>query len=190
MDVMVLSDTVDLLLSGCMESAQQLVHDKLPFTPHSIKNRNYSEKEKMQVFLHDGFIDRYSGKRLVNPGILKCITFFFPEEFPYHPHWKMSHCHNAYWELLPTVDHIIPIARGGADSPENWVTTSMLNNSIKSNWTLEELRWNVCAFGNLSEWDGLTNKLLQLADTIPDIMSEPYIRRWYNISDALYSHYL
>ena len=68
MDVMVLSDTVDLLLSGCMESAQQLVHDKLPFTPHSIKNRNYSEKEKMQVFLHDGFIDRYSGKRLVNPG--------------------------------------------------------------------------------------------------------------------------
>lgn len=140
------------------------------------------------MFLRDGFIDRYSGKRLVNPGILKCITFFFPEEFPYHPHWKMSHCHNAYWELLPTVDHIIPIARGGSDSPENWVTTSMLNNSIKSNWTLEELRWNVCACGNLSEWDGLTNKLLQLANAIPDILSDPYIQRWYHISDALYPY--
>lgn len=23
--------------------------------------------------------------------------------------WKMSECHLAYWHLLPTIDHIIPI---------------------------------------------------------------------------------
>ena len=144
MDTKLLADAVDLLLAGAQEDAQALIVEHDPFVPVRTQGRNYPEKEKLQVFLRDGFVDRYSGKRLVNPGILKSITRFFPEEFPYHPHWKMTQCHRAYWELLPTVDHIVPIARGGEDAIENWVTTSMLNNSIKSNWTLEELRWDIC----------------------------------------------
>ena len=62
-----------------------------------------------------------------------------PDVFPYQAHWKMSECHRAYWEYVPTVDHIIPISLGGADDIKNRVTTSMLHNSIKSNWTLEQL---------------------------------------------------
>ena len=29
-----------------------------------------------------------------------------------HAHWKMEECHNAYWEFVPTVDHIYPVALG------------------------------------------------------------------------------
>ena len=91
--------------------------------------------QKMNQFLRDGFIDRYSGQKLLNPGILKIISHHFPEDFPYHPHWKMTETHIAYWELTPTLDHIYPIAQGGQDNEKNWVTTSMKNNSIKSNYT-------------------------------------------------------
>lgn len=51
----------------------------------------------------------------------------------------MSECHIVYWELFPTIDHIVPVARGGRNSEENWVSTSMLRNSAKFNGTLEEL---------------------------------------------------
>lgn len=185
MNTMILSAVVDLLLSGSMRDAQALIVEHYPFVPTKIDGRNYSEKEKMQVFLRDGFVDRYSGKQLVNPGVLKSITRFFPEDFPYHPHWKTSQCHRAYWELLPTVDHIVPITRGGEDIFENWATTSMLNNSIKSNWTLEELRWKIYPPGDLAKWDGLTKKFILLAEATPSILSDFYIRRWYNISKRM-----
>ena len=185
MDTMILSDAVDLLLNGDISDAQALIVEHDPFVPAKVHGRQYSEIEKMQVFLRDGFVDRYSGKQLVNPGVLKSITHFFPEAFPYHPHWKTTQCHRAYWELLPTIDHIVPIAHGGEDVFENWVTTSMLNNSIKSNWTLEELRWGICPVGDLAKWDGLTMKFISLVETTPGILSDPYIRRWYHISKKL-----
>ena len=72
-----------------------------------------------------------------------------------------------YWELFPTVDHIVPIARGGIDEESNWVTTSMLRNSMKSNWTLEELDWSLLPTGDLQEWDGLTNLFVLLIDNFP-----------------------
>lgn len=102
MEAVALSEAIDLLLANCKNEAQHLIAEKYPFKPDKVQNRSYSEKEKMQIFLKDGFVDRYSGKQLVNPGILKSITYFFPEEFPYHPHWKMNQCHKAYWDLLPT----------------------------------------------------------------------------------------
>ena len=82
----------------------------------------------MEQFVRDGFIDRYSGQKLVNPGLLKVLSHYMPETVPYHAHWKMESCHNAYWEFVPTVDHIYPVALGGTDSSENWATTSMLHN--------------------------------------------------------------
>lgn len=53
---------------------------------------------------------------------------------------------------------------GGADSEENWATTSMLHNSIKNNWTLEQLNWKLYAAGNYEEWDGLTGVFVELVE--------------------------
>ncbi|MBQ3049618.1 MAG: HNH endonuclease [Oscillospiraceae bacterium] len=105
-----------------------------------------------------------------------------PEKFPYHPHWKMDECHNAYWELIPTVDHIYPIALGGEDSEENYATTSMLHNSIKNNWTLEQLQWTLYPAGNYDEWDGLTNLFILLVEQNKELLKDAYIKRWYAIS--------
>ena len=105
-----------------------------------------------------------------------------PEEFPYHSHWKMEECHNAYWEFIPTVNHIYPVALGGADSEENWATTSMLHNSIKNNWTLEQLNWKLYDAGNYEEWDGLTALFIELVNADKTLLEDTYIKKWYRLS--------
>lgn len=74
----------------------------------------------------------------------------------------MAETHVAYWEYVPTIDHIEPIAAGGADVESNWVTTSMLNNAIKSNWTMKQLGWKLYEPGDLNEWNGLSQLFVQL----------------------------
>ena len=135
--------------------------------------------EATRVFLRDGFVDRYAGTRLVFPPVLRLISQTLPEEFPFHPNWKMSECHVAYWELSATVDHVVPVARGGRDDETNWVCTSMLRNGVKSNWTLDELGWDLLPSGDLEEWDGMLGWFLNFANSHKDILHHPYLRRWH-----------
>ena len=181
----ILQNIANLLLKGEKEEARSTIQNEYPHKHIEIEKRSYTFKEKMEQFLRDGFIDRYTGKRLVNPGLLKIITYYFPEEFPYDPHWKMTKTHMAYWDLIPTVDHIFPIAQGGVDNPSNWATTSMKNNSIKSNYSLEEINWELHPSGNLREWDGLTRLFLELVDKNNDLLKDSYIRNWYTISKSV-----
>lgn len=165
-----------------LDKAQGIILNDYPFKSFETYHRSYTVKQKMLQFVKDGFVDRYSGDKLLNPGILKVISLLFPNEFPYHPHWKMSESHIAYWELTPTIDHIHPIAQGGEDNPDNWATTSMMHNLIKNNWTLEQLQWKLYPVGNITEWDGLTNLFIEIVDGSPNLLKDNYILTWYNVS--------
>ena len=178
----IISSIVSLLLDDNEASAKEIIHQEYPHTQVEIDKRTYTMAQKMNQFLRDGFIDRYSGQKLLNPGILKIISHYFPDDFPYHPHWKMTETHIAYWELTPTIDHIHPIAKGGEDDESNWVTTSMKNNSIKSNYTLDELQWKLYPRGEIVEWDGLTSVFLKLVEKDKELLEDHYIRSWYNVS--------
>ena len=173
------------LLSQNKSEAIKIIQNDYPFVYLPREKRMYTDKQKIKQFIKDGFIDRYSGQRLVNPGLLKVISYYLPNVFPYHPHWKMDECHNAYWELIPTVDHIYPIALGGTDSEENYATTSMLHNSIKNNWTLEQLQWTLYPAGDYTEWDGLTNLFIKLVEQDKELLKDTYIKRWYALSIAI-----
>ena len=181
----ILENIAKLLFDKKTEDARAIIQNEYPYKHIELEKRSYTLKEKMEQFLRDGFIDRYTGQRLVNPGLLKAITYYFPEEFPYDPHWKMTKTHMAYWDLIPTVDHIFPIAQGGADEVGNWATTSMKNNSIKSNYSLEEIHWSLHPAGNLSDWDGLTRLFIELVDKNNDLLKDSYIRSWYKISKSV-----
>ena len=172
------------LLSQNKSEAIKIIQNDYPFVYLPREKRMYTDKQKIKQFIKDGFIDRYSGQRLVNPGLLKVISYYLPDVFPYHPHWKMDECHNAYWELIPTVDHIYPIALGGTDSEENYATTSMLHNSIKNNWTIEQLQWTLYPAGDYTEWDGLTNLFIKLVEQDKELLKDAYIKRWYALSIA------
>ena len=162
--------------------AQNVIKTEYPFHQLTSQSRNYTDKEKMEQFIRDGFIDRYSGQKLVNPGILKALSYYMPEIFPYHAHWKMEECHNAYWELVPTLDHIYPVALGGCDSKENWATTSMLHNALKSNWTLQQLQWKLYDVGDFHKYDGLTGLFVKLVNADNELLKDAYMKRWYRLS--------
>ena len=134
--------SAESILTGNTEAAKNVINKEYPFKKLKLEGRSYTDKEKYEQFVRDGFIDRYSGEKLVNPGLLKVLSFYMPDTFPYQSHWKMEECHSAYWELVPTIDHIVPIALGGEDNPSNYATTSMLHNSVKSNWTIVNERDN------------------------------------------------
>ena len=180
----VISEIATMLLDGNKGTAKMIIREQYPHTYYEIEKRTYNTAQKMTQFVNDGFIDRYTGKKLLNPGILKVISHYFPDEFPYHPHWKMTETHSAYWELIPTIDHIYPIAKGGVDNVENWVTTSMKNNSIKSNYTIDEIHWKLYPKGNMEDWDGLTAMFLQLARNDKELLKDSYIKSWYKVSQS------
>lgn len=173
---------VNKILIQDVETAKDMLEKSYPFTKTERDTRSYTINQKLIQFKKDGFIDRYTGAKLVNPGILKAISFYLPDSFPYHKNWKMTECHVGYWELTPTIDHVYPIALGGEDNPDNWVTTSMLNNSVKSNWTIEQLRWKIVPAGEFEKWDGLTSKLIQLVNDNPKLLEDMYIKKWYQAS--------
>lgn len=170
--------------AGDLAEAERVVETKYPFVMVESVSRNYSDLQKTNLFLRDGFIDRYSGERLVFPPVLRLLSKLMPEEFPYHKNWKMSECHIAFWQLSPTIDHIVPVARGGVDEESNWVCTSQLRNSAKANWLLEELGWELHPPGDLQEWDGLFHWYLEYMGNNRHILEDKYFLAWFKTAES------
>ncbi|HRS97913.1 MAG TPA: HNH endonuclease signature motif containing protein [Smithella sp.] len=167
------------LRAGMISEAKVIISENYPFKSMKKEGRTYREHQKMKIFLRDGFTDRYSGERLVFPPVLRIMSSLMPEEFPFHRNWKTSDCHLAYWHLMPTIDHIIPISRGGPDEESNWVCTSQLRNSAKSSWLLEELGWQLHKAGDLKDWDGLLASFMEYIAVNPGALADGYINSWY-----------
>lgn len=177
----IIKSVAELLLNNRKEEAIKISNDNYPFDFKENAGRKYTKTDSCKVFLKDGFIDRYTGEQLLFPGFIKILSLELPDIFKYHSNWKMSETHIIYWEMFPTVDHIIPVARGGDDEEHNWVTTSMIINSAKSNWTIEELNWTIHERGNLNNWDGLSSIFLQLVDENPEYVNkDKSILQWKN----------
>ena len=61
----------------------------------------------------------------------------------------------------------------------------MLHNSIKSNWTLEQLNWKLHDAGHYDKYDGLTGLFIKLVETDNELFDDFYIKRWYQLSVAV-----
>lgn len=167
------------LIKGEPSNARKIIRHGYPFEPIEREARRYTLVQSMKTFLRDGFIDRYSGEKLLYPGALRILNLELPNEFPYQAHWKASETHMAYWHYHPTVDHVVPIARGGSDSESNLVTTSQLRNSAKAHWLLEELGWDLHPPGLLDSWDGLLGETKAYVQKNPTILEDGLLRRWH-----------
>lgn len=137
-----------------------------------------------KVFVRDGFTDRYFGDPLVFPGALRAVSALSPSLFPYHRNWKQSLTHPAYWSHYPTIDHVVPVARGGADDESNVVTTSMLRNAAKSNWLLSELGWPTTLAPLAAAWDGLLPWFCREYEQNERLRHEPSLRPWYKAAKS------
>jgi len=168
------------------DAAIAVLKEYYPFAPKEITKRRYRRIDFMRVFVRDGFIDRYSGERLIFPPVLRVLSSVLPEDFPYHPNWKTDVTHPAYWQVAATIDHYVPVTHGGADDETNWVTTSMAHNQAKMNWMLVELGWTLHPEGDIQLWDGLVKWFLQYATTHPQVMVNPYIRQWHRAAKLVF----
>lgn len=177
-----IADVCNALTKNNVEEARAIIEKGYPFSSITNNERRYTDEQKLRVYIQDGFIDRYSGQRLIYTPVLRVLSHLYPTEFPYHPNWKMSACHIAYWELTPTIDHMVPIARGGADDASNWVTTSMLRNAAKANWTIEELAWQLVPAGDLREWDGLLHWFVGFMEAHGEMKKLPPFGKWYRVA--------
>ena len=180
--VKTITKAVNEILEGNKSSAANIFVQEYPFNPIATETRGYTDSQKIKQFKRDGFIDRYSGQKLINPGLLRVLSYYLPDEFPFQKNWKMSECHIAYWEFVPTIDHIVPIALGGVDDESNWASTSMMHNHIKSNWTLEQLNWKLYPAGSMDEWDGLTSLFVSIVENDDNLLKDSYIKKWYKLS--------
>ena len=166
------------LALGRKDAAARLITAEYPFSPVPQVERRYTSDHALGVFVRDGFIDRYTGNRLVFSPVLHVIHDLLPEIFPHHPAWKMIETHPAFNDLSATLDHVIPVAGGGADDDSNWVTTSMAVNFAKNNASLPELQWRLQPAGCFKDWDGLLHWFVDYIDEFRANHTRSAIRRW------------
>jgi hypothetical protein len=182
----ILSRVCEAIDEGQPARAAEVLVSELPFQPLTADSRRYSPSQLMTVFLRDGFIDRYSGQRLIFPGALRLLSHLLPVQFPFHTNWKTDSCHFAFYELFPTIDHVVPMSRGGENEARNWVCTSMLRNAAKANFTIEELGWRMHPPGDLAAWDGLTVWFLRQYRERQEVHEIGYLRRWAVVAAAAF----
>jgi hypothetical protein len=180
----IIGRVVEALRAGNIAAARETLRNEYPFVAVVPESRRYTDVQALQVFVRDGFIDRYSGQRLLFPGVLRLLSRLLPEEFPYHPNWKTAETHPAYYELFPTIDHVVSVTRDGKDREENWVTTSMARNATKANWKLEEIGWSLHPPGSLAEWDGLMRFFVEFVASNRSLLEDAYLGRWYRAAGS------
>lgn len=174
----ILSGVCALILRGGLDEARATLQREYPLAPTSTLRTSWSKVRLVRVFERDRYTDRYFGSRLVFPGTLRVLSVLLGSVFPYHPNWKQSETHPAVWDLYPTIDHVVPVARGGVDDESNVVTTSMLRNSAKGNWLVEELRWPLERAPVVAGWDGLAGWFTTMCSQHPELRQDPAIQQW------------
>lgn len=180
------------LVGDRLEEARNLTRSHFPTRKHNpigSRHRSFSIREQVAVFLRDGFVDRYSGRRLVLPAALRVMSVLMPEEIPYHRNLKACSCHEMFWEMAATVNHIRPESLGGSTHRENLVTTSVLRHMIKAKWTLEQIGWELHKPGDMFAWDGLSRWFLQTYRKHPRLAGVGDLKSWALAVEHELNHY-
>jgi hypothetical protein len=100
------ADVVAMICSALSEvdtsKTGAIAHEHYPFTPGMVSARRYSERQQLEVFLRDGFTDRYSGEKLLFPGTLRLLSRILPRvpvssqlEAQHYAHGVVGTCPNT-----------------------------------------------------------------------------------------------
>lgn len=73
----IISDIATMLIENNKVAAKTIICQEYPHTYYEIEKRTYTTTQKMNQFLKDGFIDRYSGKKTFKSWNFKNIITLF-----------------------------------------------------------------------------------------------------------------
>ena len=65
-----------------VDVAKEILNKKYPHEELKNAGRQYNEFIKTKIFRRDGFIDQYSGEKLIYPPVLKILSVLMKKEFP------------------------------------------------------------------------------------------------------------
>ena len=151
----------ELLERGVDAGAASL--EAIAYPPREFPARRRLARQQMvRIFARDHFICRYCGGQTIITPVMELLGGLYPNSFPFQSSgWKAGVTHPAVVSRSPAVDHVLPVVYGGTDDDENLVTACTPCNSIKADFTLEVLGWEVQQVTD-SDWDGLTRYYRQL----------------------------
>jgi 5-methylcytosine-specific restriction endonuclease McrA len=137
------------------------------------------------IFARDRYTCRYCETRTVLIPVMYAISALYGGIFKAHRYWRRDETDIAYWTYATSIEHIVPIKRGGTNDPENLLTACWRCNEEKGTHTLLQLDWQVRPISSRA-WDGLGSKLpglVAVMDATPrlDIVmktSRPYFEGW------------
>lgn len=122
------------------------------------KRGSLTYKIKTATFEHDQYTCRFCGTRTIDLEVLKALSRIFPAELPYDSAWKHGRSSLVYWTHSTSLEHVIPIARGGLDRPDNYATTCYACNDARGDLLLVEIGWRKRP-ASREPWDGLRRYL-------------------------------
>lgn len=153
----VLHVIVDALANGRNDEAAESMQGIAFQKREAPKRRSPRAKDLAAIYDRDRYLCRYCGTKTVLTPVMHLLSKAFPEQFPFHPNWKTTETHPAYWALSATHDHVVPISRGG-DSLDhsNIVTACWPCNTRKSGLLIEDIGF-VLREPEESPWRGLAD---------------------------------
>lgn len=126
--------------------------------PERAASVRLSESMKLEILRRDAFTCRYCGIKTVFLPVLGVLSLMFPDRFPVDNGWTVQGTHPAYALLSSTFDHVVAVTQGGETDLNNLVTACWPCNSGKSNYSVEEVGFELLPASD-SDWDGLTGGL-------------------------------
>jgi 5-methylcytosine-specific restriction endonuclease McrA len=122
------------------------------------KRASVQATTKRSVFERDNYTCRLCGRRTIDVEVLRSLSRAFPNELPYDHHWSFTASSPIYWTHTTSLEHVVPIARGGAHDDTNFATSCYACNDARGDYLLEELGWTLRGVST-TPWDGLRGLL-------------------------------
>ncbi|WP_137725903.1 HNH endonuclease [Prescottella subtropica] len=120
--------------------------------------RTVPTRVKSGIFDRDRWTCRICGAHTLDLRVTRRISELIPLEFPHHRNWKFEATHLLYWTHTASLEHVVPLARGGRDTPDNMVTTCYACNDARRHFLLDEIGWTLRPVPH-TDWQGLTDRL-------------------------------
>ncbi len=110
-----------------------------PADPTTTKNTKRMPAPSViaDIYRRDGYRCRFCGCRVVLKEARSAMARLVPDAITWDKTDKTRHA--AFFALTATLDHLVPHARGGDNTPENLLTTCQPCNFGKGNWLIEEI---------------------------------------------------
>lgn len=129
---------------------------RTPQPKPSVGRRSFNPKHSATTFLRDEFRCRYCDGEIIPKPIAVLLHELYPQELPFHPHYKTGCMHPLFWTRVAEADHLVAGSVGGDwTALDNLVTACVQCNTKKNNYSIEEMGWSLKT--PTVGWDGLTS---------------------------------